>query len=618
MTDVPPDLPIAVQGAVPLRRRRAWCLLAFVPLLTAGLGLWVYLDSLRTPEDRLLSELEALVDRLPVRPPPPPPDPDVRLRALEEKEPAAFAAARRAHVPFAFPPGADLHAGFAAFLARWCELDAIAGVHLGKHPHPTSPAGVGPLEGELRALLLFRDAWRELEGRAAGTPHETTDLRLFRAFLAVPLATGLEARDHESLHALTAAVDAIVGLELIDCCPEAERARSAAALLLDLPAGLEALLASLERPARAEVLAAAERLEDGAAHLEELERRWRRHPAFVESCRPAQRALLDARDRLVWRILPRADGAPGIGRAQYELLLRERHQLPFGPEELLRSIVEELPELRRRTGRRLRDLERLRSWPDHEPMPEGLDAHLALIHAHGTDGLERAPFDATPPLSTVLPRAWSRDAAEAFYLSPGPLARSRGLALLRGDMEGPAGDGPYERIRRRHVLTHETSPGHHLQFVYARESACLLRQVYGDEVHQEGWATLAEGPISHQALGPCLGFEHYDRWVLAYEAEQRAWNAALDVLIQAELVAPAQVLAWHRLLAGEETPEVRLGHLAGYPGVLSAYYVGERELERLFAALKAKDPRSSIRAIRERVVRAGPVPPRLVEAELTR
>jgi uncharacterized protein (DUF885 family) len=162
---------------------------------------------------------------------------------------------------------------------------------------------------------------------------------------------------------------------------------------------------------------------------------------------------------------------------------------------------------------------------------------------------------------------------------------------------------------------HEAYPGHHLQFVYAKDNPSLVRRLNESPLLSEGWGFYCE-ELAHET-------GYYDdpreRLMQLDWRLQRAARVILDTSIHAFGMPYEEAVAFLTDQVGlaRSTAEASVNAYTQQPTYFSSYMLGMLEIVRIRKACRARlGERFSLREFHERLLRCGNVPPAQVEAAL--
>jgi uncharacterized protein (DUF885 family) len=550
--------------------------------------------------------------------------------------PATLATAGDPHDAGAAPSAASFAAAqaFRDLFVRWigerAALDPGWATRVGRHEHDGRLTRFGDAEWQARAALASRTlAAVEALDVAALPPGDAIDWRLFRAQLRVE-AHEYGRRDLRTLAPGLAldGVTAVNDLLIRDFAPLPQRVRDAAARLAQLPGVCAELLATLRAPPRVWTEMAIEDTGGALAFLQSV-------PGMAAGATSADPALavalaqgLDAaragltayRDRLRTEVLPRSTGEFAIGREEYDWLLREGWLLDLDAEALLALGQKQFDVTLALLEETARAIAPGRDW--RALLAEMMAQHPTAAGLMGTyrDEVARArqylldhrivgipdevlQIRETPPfMRSTVPFA--------AYDAPAPLDASRlGTFFVTPDPEA-------------HILAdipgtvwHEAYPGHHLQLVYAKDNPSLVRRLNDSPLLSEGWGFYCE-ELAHEA-------GYYDdpreRLMQLNWRLQRAARVILDVSLQTGEMGWAQAVDFLVRAVGMGRPqaEASVNAYTRQPTYFSSYMLGMLEIVRLREESRARlGERFTLQEFHERLLRAGNVPPALVEAEL--
>ncbi len=161
------------------------------------------------------------------------------------------------------------------------------------------------------------------------------------------------------------------------------------------------------------------------------------------------------------------------------------------------------------------------------------------------------------------------------------------------------------------IALHEGYPGHHLQQVYARLNARLLRRRGGNTYYGEGWALYAEHWMARAGL-----FDTPDARLA--QLQMRLWRTArviIDPSLHTGRMSYEEAVRFFVDEVGLErsAAEAEINRFTTWPTQAPSYIVGWLEIERLKRdVMAALGERFTEKEFVERVLEAGPLPPALM------
>jgi hypothetical protein len=505
----------------------------------------------------------------------------------------------------------SLAASYDRWLAERAALDPDWAAGVGLHEHDARITRWD--DASYRARVELVDRW------LARVPEDSLDARLWRAEL---LSQQFDARrrDPRTLYPALAygAVSVVHDMLLKDYAPKAQRVDAVRRRLAEVPAMIAELKAKLGRPPSVWTRMA---VDDGRGTVEFLE-----GLKDVDG-KPAAAAYAAYVDWLEKDLLPRSDGSFVLGREAYEFHLRTEHFLPYGVDTLEKIGREEFE----KTLRMLEAIEK--DWPtlleamkkDH-PAPAGLveryrqevaKARACMVEKGlvGIPDWERLEVVETPEfLRSTIPYA--------AYSRPGPLDAARlGHFYVTPVEKGASAEEVEEQLAAHNVydipgtVWHEAYPGHHLQFVYAKDIRSKVRKLNESPLLSEGWGLYCE------ELAWETGYytDRRERLMQLNWRLQRAARVLLDVSLHTGRMSFEEAVAFLvdkvRLNKAQAEGSVKAYTVA--PTYFPAYLLGLLEIQRIREACRGRlGSRFTLKEFHERFLAFGNVPPALIEAEL--
>lgn len=409
-----------------------------------------------------------------------------------------------------------------------------------------------------------------------------------------------------------------------DYAPKAERLAALNRRLEKIPAMIAELRPRLARPPRIWTKMA---IDDGEGAVEFLgSELGEADAAKVAAAKAAYQAYLAF---LKDELLPRSDGSFKLGKESYEFHLRTDHFLPYRAEELEKIGWREF-------GNTLRQLEGIApDWPDvlekmkHDhPTSEGLlDYYRRQVDKARQYMVDHAIV--TVPLGEKLevvetPAFLQSSIPYAAYSRPGPLDSARVGHFYVTPVAKNAKPGEAEEQLAAHnvydipgTVWHEAYPGHHLQFVYAKDIRSKIRKLNDSPLLSEGWGLYCE------ELANETGFytDRRERIMQLNWRLQRAARIILDVGLHAGTVTPDEAVTFlvEKVKLNKPQAEGSVNAYTQSPTYFSTYLLGMLEILRIREKCRARlGPRFRLKEFHERFLAFGNVPPALIETELDR
>jgi hypothetical protein len=420
--------------------------------------------------------------------------------------------------------------------------------------------------------------------------------------------------------------------------PLEERARAIASRLLEVPKVLAQGKASLQRPVKSFGRIALDVVAGGKSFVrhvlppvgEQVPSLGRDLERGIEV---ASDALDDYEAYLKSHAIPRGTDQFALGKDLFELLLRERHFLPYDckdllaiGEELLARTREEMEQLAQDQGRSDGWMSWVEEVKGKHPDPQGLK------HAYRTAMEQARGFVIERDLVTIPPGEsieviWTPEFERsqipyAAYMPPGPLEkRQQGFFYVTPVEEHLPSEEKERRLRGSSFAAipvtalHEGYPGHHLQLCVANRHPSLARKVNWSSLFGEGWALYCEDLMYEQ------GF-HSEPATRLMQLKDLLWRGVRVVLDVKMHVGTVTLAAAVDMLVNEaklEEPNA-IAEAKRYtrtPTQPMSYTIGKRLiLEILSRYRQAKGEHFSLREFHDRLLACGNIPPALAEREL--
>ena len=453
---------------------------------------------------------------------------------------------------------------------------------------------------------------------------DSLDARLWRSEL---LSRQFEYRRHDartdSPWIPFGAVSVLHDMLVKDYAPKEERLANINRRLARIPAMIEEIRTRLKRPPRVWTKIA---IEDGEGSVAFLDGFKEADPRLVEAARQAY-------DRYVTflkeDLLPRSDGEFAIGKEAYEFHLRNDHFLAMDASELESVGRREFD----RTRAMLEEIDK--DWPatlermkkDH-PSPDSLlEAYRREVDRARQYMIDKdlVGIPEWEKLEVVDTPAFLRSSMPyAAYSRPGPLDDSRIGHFYVTPVEADATPEQAEAQLAAHnvydmpgTVWHEAYPGHHLQFVYAKDIRSKIRKLNDSPLLSEGWGFYCE-ELAHEQ-----GYfrDPRERLMQLNWRLQRAARILLDVSLHTGRTTPEEAVAFlvEKVRMNRTHAEGSVNAYTQTPTYFPSYMLGMLEIFRIREKLRERlGPRFTLREFHERFLAFGNVPPALIERELDR
>lgn len=506
------------------------------------------------------------------------------------------------------PALADL---YDRYLAERAALDPDWAAAVGLHEHDARITRWDDASYGARIDLARR--WRGL------VKEDSLDAKLWIAELSGQLYEA-KRRDPRELDPRLAygAVSSVHDMLVKDYAPKDVRVDAVRRRLAEIPAMIAELRGKLRRPPAVWTRMA---IDDGQGTV-----------AFLEGLKdvdgkPAAKAYAEYVAWLEKELLPRSDGSFVLGATAYEFHLSTGHFLPYDVAALEKIGREEFE----KTLRMLEAIEK--DWPvlleamkkDH-PTPDGLLARYAQEVEKSRAFMSQKALVGIPDWEKLevveTPEFLRSTIPYAAYSRPGPLDSSRiGHFYVTPVAKGATPEEVEEQLAAHNVydipgtVWHEAYPGHHLQFVYAKDIRSKIRKLNESPLLSEGWGLYCE-ELAHET-----GYyrDRRERLMQLNWRLQRAARVLLDVSLHTGRMTYDDAVKFlvERVRMNKAQAEGSVNAYTVSPTYFPTYLLGLLEITRVREACRARvGARFTLKEFHERFLAFGNVPPALIEAEL--
>jgi len=510
---------------------------------------------------------------------------------------------------------------FNDYVAERARLDPVWATRVGIHQYDDRMTRHDDASYLARRGLTERTlaALRALDLRGL-EPQDAVDARLFEAQLAVE-AFDYARRDYRTVSPdlPLGAIGGVHELLIKDFAPKETRVAAATARLRQVGLVCADARVKLDRPPKLWTEMAIDDVQGALEFLKELPNLG---DVPEEALQSARTAFAGYHEWLKLDLLPRSTGSIVYGRDAFEFRLQKGHLLAYTADTLAAVGRREFERTEDMLVACAKSIDPKRDWkaileemmgdhPKKEALLETYRAEIARARQYMIDkaivGIpdERLELVETPGfMQSTVPFA--------AYNMPAPLDQSRlGIFYVTPEPEGHfMSDIPG-------TVWHEAYPGHHLQFVYAKDVPSVVRRLNDSPLLSEGWGFYCE-ELAHET-------GYYDdpreRLMQLNWRLQRAARIILDVGVHTGKIPYDEAVKFlvERVRMRQGQAE---GSVKGYsqsPTYFSCYMVGMLEIVRIREKLRARlGARFTLKEFHERVLRCGNVPPALIESELDR
>jgi uncharacterized protein (DUF885 family) len=511
----------------------------------------------------------------------------------------------------------ELAALYDTYLAERAALDPEWATGVGLHQHDDRLTRWD--DASYQSRVTFVDEW------LSRVPDGGLDGRLWRNDL---LSQQFEARRRDVRTVAPAlpfgTVSALHDMLAKDYAPKAERLAAINKRLAQIPGMIDELRPKLVRPPKVWTKMA---IDDGEGALEFLGAELgEADPALVAIAKAAYEKYLQF---LKEELLPRSDGSFVLGKEAYEFHLRTDHLLSLGVDELEKIGRREFE----KTERMLEEI--AKDWPavlekmkhDH-PTPQGLLEYYRKEVARARQYMIDKQIVGIPEwekLEVVDTPAFQQSSIPyAAYSRPGPLDSAKTGHFYVTPVAKNAKPEEAEAQLAAHniydipgTVWHEAYPGHHLQFVYAKDIRSKIRKLNDSPLLSEGWGLYCE------ELANETGYykDKRERLMQLNWRLQRAARILLDVALHTGKMSYDDAVKFLVEKVKLNPPQAE-GSVNGYtqsPTYFPTYLLGMLEIVRIREKFRAqRGTRFTLKEFHERFLAYGNVPPALIEVELDR
>jgi uncharacterized protein (DUF885 family) len=207
----------------------------------------------------------------------------------------------------------------------------------------------------------------------------------------------------------------------------------------------------------------------------------------------------------------------------------------------------------------------------------------------------------------------------AAYSRPGPLDAAKvGHFYVTPVSKGATAEEAERQLAAHNLydipgtVWHEAYPGHHLQFVYAKDLRSKIRKLNDSPLLSEGWGLYCE----ELAFETGYYTDKRERLMQLNWRLQRAARILLDVRLHTGRISHAQAVDFlvDKVRLNRPHAESSVNAYTQSPTYFPSYLLGMLEIVRIREAQRARlGPRFSLRAFHERFLAFGNVPPALIE-----
>jgi uncharacterized protein (DUF885 family) len=409
-----------------------------------------------------------------------------------------------------------------------------------------------------------------------------------------------------------------------DYAPKVQRLAQVNRRLALIPGMIAELRPKLGRPPKVWTTMA---IEDGEGAIDFLDAELKEADAALVG--PAKSAYEQYLKFLKDEVLPRSDGSFVLGKDSYEFHLRTDHFLSMRTDELEEIGVREFE----KTERMLEGISK--DWPGVlEKMKHDHPTSAGLLDYY-RQAVEKARRYLIDHQIVGIPEGTSIEIVEtpaflqssipyAAYSRPGPLDSAKvghfyvtPVAKHATPEEAEAQLAAHNIYDIPGTVWHEAYPGHHLQFIYAKDIRSRIRKLNDSPLLSEGWGLYCE------ELANETGYyaDPRERLMQLNWRLQRAARILLDVRLHTGRISYDDAVKFlvEKVRLNKPQAEGSVNAYTQSPTYFPSYLLGMLEIVRIREKCRARlGSRFTLKEFHERILAFGNVPPALIEVELDR
>jgi uncharacterized protein (DUF885 family) len=470
-----------------------------------------------------------------------------------------------------------------------------------------------------QARVAFVDRW------VAAVPGDSLDARLWRADL-LSQQHEFRRRDVRTVAPglVFGTVSVLHDMLVKDYAPKPERLARMNRRLTLIPAMIAELKPKLGRPPKVWTTMA---IEDGEGSVDFLgSEMGEADPGALTAAKTAYEQFVKF---LKEDVLPRSNGSFVLGKESYEFHLRTDHFLSLSADELEAIGLREFEKTERMLAGLAPDWpEKLEKMKHDHPAADGLlDAYRKAVEKARRYMIDHQ-IVGVPDWATLevvdTPAFLQSSIPYAAYSRPGPLDSAKvGHFYVTPVAKNAKPEEAEAQLAAHNVydipgtVWHEAYPGHHLQFVYAKDIRSKIRKLNDSPLLSEGWGLYCE------ELAYETGYytDPRERLMQLNWRLQRAARILLDVRLHTGRISYDDAVKFleERVKLNKPQAEGSVNAYTQSPTYFPTYLLGMLEIVRIREKCRARlGARFTLKEFHERFLAFGNVPPALIEGELDR